>query len=154
MDRNILRKALLTDPSAAFCAGSLYMVYADQKQNGRLPCLVSLPFCFQVFHLVPPAGIEPAQYRYRGILSVLHRLRSVQIGNDSLHNRRIYRCGLCNIEQFEKGCFGAHKHQTNTTIYDAYMPVAACAFCRILVYSDQGTVIRRQAVGLSLEKGG
>ena len=104
--------------------------------------------------LVPPAGIEPAQYRYRGILSVLHRLRSVQIGNDSLHNRRIYRCGLCNIEQFEKGCFGAHKHRTNTTIYDAYMPVAACAFCRILVYSDQGTVIRRQAVGLSLEKGG
>ena len=103
---------------------------------------------------MPPAGIEPAQYRYRGILSVLHWLRNVQIGNNSLHNRRIYRCGLCNIEQFKKGRFGARKHQTNTTIYDAYMTVAACAFCRILVYSDQGTVIRRQAVGHSHEKGG
>lgn len=56
-----------------------------------------------------------------------------------------------------------HKHQINTK--QAPRSQAAnspenlgvtrpCTHCRILLYSIQGTVIRRQAVGHSLEKGG
>lgn len=81
---------------------------------------------------ITDAAIFPSVLRIGGIFSQEHTCIAMVA---KCANRQpfpayqaIDKCGRCNIDQFEKGCFGAHKHQINNMIDDAHIPLMLAPF--------------------------